>query len=94
MRLVGWPVVVFLFIAALIVRAGEPEDLGCETVLAQTSWTQCETVTKDIAFVTLRGCGGSEGLAYRVRGLKSGKIVFATVCCGTFFKGCTVRSAK
>ena len=37
-----------------------------------------------------RGCGRDKALFTTV-GTKNGKKVSATVCCGAFFKGCTVR---
>jgi hypothetical protein len=49
---------------------------------------------KHIVFVGYHGCGDSDDVAFEAVGNKGstgGGEVMATVCCGAFFKGCTVR---
>ncbi len=44
-------------------------------------------------FASLKGCGGDDRVAFEVRGANAaGGQADVLVCCGDWFKGCTIRS--
>lgn len=61
------------------------EDLGMTDVVVEDS----------SFFAAWEGCAQDDGIAYKVSALNpSKKKVSLTVCCGTAFKSCTVRSSR
>lgn len=78
-----------LTIAARIMADPEP---GCRVVY-EAGWRSCVVRSHPVVLVNLRGCGKDDGHAYRVEGTNiGGRPASATVCCGTWLKGCTIRS--
>lgn len=73
----------------------QPDAQGCEVVKTIGGWKECHLVDRTAWLVGVRGCDGRDAHLYKVAGtLPSGESAEAIVCCGAFFKGCTIRAMR
>lgn len=90
----GLLAIVGYFAGPVAWRLRTPDEVACDAAKSVSGWQSCEVSAHHIAFVSMRdGCGHNDGQAFRISGKNAGgSPASATVCCGTFWKGCTLRA--
>lgn len=67
------------------------ESTGAAALNAE-GWSEVNVTEKHFIVPLFYGCDKNDSVAFEARGLNpAGRPSSAVVCCGAFFKGCTIR---